>query len=161
MKMMKIDNTHTNIIATTTTTTTTDLKSGVEAWKVVHKVASRFSINNHELQCKLKIMLNQYCVGCGQLSSGSGSSGSKVLDFAQYTKDSYWGLVLLMVLGSAEDTELCMLYKDAWTSCIDALSSPLAHTCSFYTYIPLPVVVRYRLLSSRLRSRMMNEGRCR
>jgi len=45
-----------------------------------------------------------------------------------------------MVLGDADDKALGALYKDAWTACIAALGSPLAHTLSFFTYLPLPVV---------------------
>jgi hypothetical protein len=50
-----------------------------------------------------------------------------------------------MVLGDADDKALGALYKEAWTACIAALASPLAHTLSFFTYLPLPVVPAYAL----------------
>ena len=133
----------------------TNLEHSEAAWKVVHKVASRFSVNNSEVQTKLQVMLSQYSAGCATLARDG-------RDFAEYTKLFYWDLVLLMVCGEADgDKELSALYKEAWTACIDALGSPLAHTCWFFTYLPLPVVWRYRTLTSRLRSIILSKIRAR
>jgi len=49
--------------------------------KVVHKVASRFSVNDSDLQLKLEVMLKEYCARCECL-------GPERADFAEFTKVS-------------------------------------------------------------------------
>ena len=58
--------------------------------------------------------------------------------------------------GAYDFNSLRNLYKLAWTASIVALGQPLAHMFSFYMYLPLPSVFRYRYYSTLLRNELRN-----
>ena len=132
----------------------TDLKSG-PAWKVVHRIASKFPINDMELQDGLQNMLSTFI---NSLDTINGDTC-----FADFTRNYYWELVLYLVCGpaapakDAERLELRNLYAKSWIACIDALGQPLAHSFSGYMWLPLPKVIRYRYLSYLLRTKILQD----
>ena len=128
----------------------TDLKSG-PAWKVVHRIASKFPIHDNELQSGLQEMLSKFIDSLESIDSET--------CFANFTRAYYWELVLYLVCGPATDIQerikLRDLYSRSWIACIDALSQPLAHMFSVYMWLPLPKVIRYRYLAYKLRSEIL------
>jgi len=89
-------------------------------------------------------------------------------DFATYVKDFYWQVVILLVTGesieqsqdasdSSSTKALVALYKEAWLVCIEALGMPISHSFSLTMFLPLPVVIRYRSLASRLRAAILDK----
>jgi hypothetical protein len=122
----------------------TTLKDG-DAWKVVHRIASKFPVKDAAFQAALQRMLSVYLVNIGKLRGVQ-------MDFASFTRAFYWRLVLLMVFGddgTETDTPapttkrgspplpLPALYEDAWVACIDALQVSLVCT------IPRPLSSPY------------------
>jgi len=130
----------------------TDLKSG-PAWKVVHRIASKFPINDVELQDGLQEMLSKFIDSLDTINSDT--------CFADFTRSYYWELVLYLVCGPAKDNaerlKLRNLYAKSWIACIDALGQPLAHSFSAYMWLPLPKVIRYRYLSWKLRNEILKD----
>lgn len=128
----------------------TDLQSG-PAWKVVHRIASKFPMHDNELQSGLQDMLSKFIDSLESLDSET--------CFANFTRAYYWELVLFLVCGPAADAQervkLRDLYSKSWIACIDALSQPLAHMFSMYTWLPIPKVIRYRYLAYRLRTEIL------
>lgn len=111
----------------------TDLQSG-PAWKVVHRIASRFPVHDNELQQGLQEMLSKWIDSLKTMKDGS--------CFADYTRAYYWELVLFLVMGPASDAKerlkLRNLYSKSWIACIDALADSFAHMFSGFMWLPLP-----------------------
>ena len=129
----------------------TDLKVG-PAWKSVHRIASKFPINDIDLQNGLRDMLSSFIDSIDCIDSNT--------CFADFTRNYYWELVLFLVCGPTENKKerknLQNLYANSWKACIDALSQPLAHMFSIYINLPFPKVIRYRYLAWKLRNEILN-----
>lgn len=118
-----------------------------EAWKIVHKIASRFPIKDQEFQQALKKMVDRFL---DEIQSKNGVS----FDFADFTREFYWELVIFLVLGEPNtiwDKSIVTLYKETWESCLSALNSPIGHVFPFYMQLPIPTVIRYHQLAKKLR----------
>ena len=73
----------------------------ISAWKVVHRIASKFSVNDVRFQSVLSRLVYRYLEEFAAISS----TGHQ--DFAEHTREFYWLVVLVMVLGeeALEETE--------------------------------------------------------
>ena len=141
----------------------TELPSKVNAWRVVHRVASKFPINDKEFQSCISKLTHKY------ISKFASSSEGEFQDFSIHTKEFYWQVVLLMVIGEdalGHDEEpggdlvdiktFIELYKCGWTACIRCLGQVWAHVLSFYMYCQFfPSVHNYRTSVSSLRAQML------
>lgn len=129
----------------------TDLEAG-PAWKVVHRIASKFPVNDENFQIVVSKLISKFTSDFATLTSEKGSC------FAMFTRDFYWEVVLIMVIGDQlsvdEMKSLQSLYRDAWSACIVALGQPGAHMFSFYAWLPFPTMLSYRRLTNALRRRI-------
>lgn len=116
-------------------------------------------MNDIDFQFIVSKMLAEYCDNFAEKSCVGR------ICFADYTRDFYWKLVLVMVIGERAIDEaledLISLYRDAWIACIAALGQPGAHMFSFYMSLPLPTVIKYKSLTSKLRARIKELIKCR
>ena len=78
----------------------TDLISG-PAWKVVHRIASKFPINDNELQQGLHDMLSSFVDSLATINSST--------CFADYTRKYYWDLVLFLVCGPTDNKGIIII----------------------------------------------------
>ena len=123
-----------------------------DAWKVVHRIASKFPILDKELQGTMRQLLERYMKTVPGIDDPNLNS---LVDFAEYTRQFYWDFVLLLVTGEIGNESLGRLYQHAWRACIKALCKPGAHMFQSFASFPLPVMREYKSLTKQLRSEIM------
>ena len=88
----------------------TELPSNVNAWKVVHRVASKFPVHDEGFQSCLSQLINKYISEFASLSS------EEYQDISVHTKEFYWQVVLLMVIGEDAVMECTKADDDTTTN---------------------------------------------
>jgi cytochrome P450 len=109
---------------------------------VVHKYASKVNFSNSVFEKVLRMVMQD---------SMFSSPPRKDQDFAEFIRDGYWKVTLLVVLGNS-NWELERDYQQAWEACISTLQSPWAHAFKWYQYLPFPGYLYYRSAAASFRS---------
>jgi cytochrome P450 len=143
---------------------TTLPSSGVDAWKEVHRLISKFGRGLPELQAILTPLLDVWVFDnferCEQNGNGHSQNGTSnghhsdpIPDTAETLRKLYWKVVMIMVLGDSSE-EAAKEHAEAWTACMARLDSPGAFLFWFAQYTPTPLNIRYAIQTRRLRKRV-------